>query len=64
LGWSAVVALRSRTQGGPLHQDAPVLMAIAKVSLGWPLTGVAVAVTVAAVRKAVRSDRTGAAIGY
>ena len=39
-------------------------MAIAKVSLSWPLAGVAVAVTVAAVRKAVRSDRTGAAIEY
>jgi hypothetical protein len=39
-------------------------MAIAKVSLGWPLTVVAVALTLAAVRKAVRSDQTGAATGY
>jgi hypothetical protein len=40
------------TSAGDAHE-----MAIAKVSLGWPLT-------VAAVRKAVRSDQTGAATGY
>ena len=49
--------------GRPSASGRTVLIAIAKVSLGWPLTGVAVAVTVAAVRKAVRSDLTGAAIG-
>jgi hypothetical protein len=56
--------LRAGTQAVLYHHDAPVLMAIAKVSLGWPLTVVAVALTLAAVRKAVRSDQTGAATGY
>jgi hypothetical protein len=64
MGWSTVYALRAGTQAVLYHHDAPVLMAIAKVSLGWPLTVVAVALTLAAVRKAVRSDRIGAATGY
>jgi hypothetical protein len=64
MDWSAVYALRAGTQAVLYHHDAPVLMAIAKVSLGWPLTVVAVALTLAAVRKAVRSDQTGAATGY
>lgn len=64
LGWSAVYALRAGTQAVLFHQDAPVLMAIAKVSLGWPLTVFAVALTLAAVRKSLASERTGAAAGH
>jgi hypothetical protein len=62
LGWSAVYALRAGTQWALYREDAPVLMAIAKVSLGWPLTVVAVAVTLAAVRRAVRPRSTDAAV--
>lgn len=58
LGWSAVYAVRAGTQWALYQEDAPVLMAIAKVGLGWPLTVVAVALTLAAVRKAVRSRTT------
>ena len=61
LGWSAVYALRAGTQAALYHEDAPVLMAIAKVSLGWPLTVLAVAATLAAVRRAVRSTATSPA---
>ena len=60
LGWSAVYALRAGTQWALYQEDAPVLMAIAKVSLGWPLTVVAVALTLAAVRRAVHSRPTAA----
>ena len=55
LGWSAVYALRAGTQWVLYREDAPVLMAIAKVSLGWPLTVAAVVLTLAVVRKAARS---------
>ena len=55
LGWSAVYALRAGTQWALYQEDAPVLMAIAKVGLGWPLTVIGVALTLAAVRRAVRS---------
>jgi hypothetical protein len=62
LGWSAVYALRAGTQAALYHEDAPVLMAIAKVSLGWPLTVLAVAATLAAVRGAVRSTAASPAL--
>ncbi|WP_148575388.1 DUF3159 domain-containing protein [Nocardioides caldifontis] len=61
LGWSAVYAVRAGTQWVLYREDAPVLMAIAKVSLGWPLTVVAVAATLAVVRRAVRTRPTDAA---
>jgi hypothetical protein len=48
------------TQAVLYYEDAPVLMAIVKVSLGWPLT-VACRRRLAAVRKAVRSNLAGAA---
>jgi hypothetical protein len=60
LGWAAVYALRAGTQWALYREDAPVLMAIAKVSLGWPLTVVAVAATLAVVRRAVRARSTEA----
>ena len=55
LGWASVYALRAGTQWALYREDAPVLMAVAKVSFGWPLTVVAVAATLALVRRAVRS---------
>jgi len=56
LGWSAIYALRAGAQWFLYQADAPVLMAVAKVSLGWPVTIVAVALTLAAVRRAVRGS--------
>jgi hypothetical protein len=58
LGWSGVYALRAGTQWALYREDAPVLMAVAKVGLGWPLTVIGVALTLAAVRCAVRSTST------
>lgn len=60
LGWSAVSPPAAGTQAVLYYEDAPVLMAIVKVSLGWPLT-VACRRRLAAVRKAVRSNLAGAA---
>jgi hypothetical protein len=55
LGWSGVYALRAGTQWVLYQQDQPVLMAITKITLGWPLTVVAIALTLAALRRAVRA---------
>ena len=62
LGWSAVYALRAGSQWGLYQHDEPVLMAIAKIALGWPLTVVAVALTLAAVRRALRSTSRNSTI--
>ena len=55
LGWSGVYALRAATQWVLYQQDQPVLMAITKIALGWPITVAAIALTLAALRRAVRS---------
>ena len=53
VGGDSVHSLSGRPRG---QADAPVLMAVAQVSLGWPLTILAVALTLAAVRRAVRTS--------
>lgn len=49
-GWSLVFVVRTAVQGVLYRADQPELLALAKVVLGWPLTAVAVAATLAAVR--------------
>jgi hypothetical protein len=55
LGWSGVYAARAGAQWALYQQDQPLLMAVAKIALGWPLTVVAVALTLAALRRTLRS---------
>ena len=52
LGWSAISAVRAAVQAGLYRADLTELLALAKLALGWPLTALAVVVTVAAVRRA------------
>jgi len=52
IGWSAVYALRAGVQTYLYQEDLPGLLATAKLLLGWPLTLAAVALTLAAVRRA------------
>jgi Protein of unknown function (DUF3159) len=57
-GWSAVYALRAGVQTFLYREDLPGLLAAGKLLLGWPLTVIAVALTLAAVRRATRhTDR-------
>lgn len=49
-GWSLVFVVRTAVQAALYRADQPELLALAKVVLGWPLTAVAVAATLAAVR--------------
>lgn len=49
-GWSIVFVVRTAVQAMLYRADQPELLALAKVVLGWPLTAVAVATTLAAVR--------------
>jgi hypothetical protein len=51
-GWSAVYALRAGVQAFLYREDLPGLLAVGKLLLGWPLTVLAVALTLAAVRRA------------
>jgi Protein of unknown function (DUF3159) len=53
-GWSLIFVLRTAVQAALYRADQPELLALAKLALGWPLTAVAVAATLAAVRWAVR----------
>jgi hypothetical protein len=53
VGWSLVFALRAGVQGALYAADEPGLLAAAKLVLGWPLTGIAAALTLAAVSRAV-----------
>lgn len=58
VGWSLVFALRAGVQGALYAADEPGLLAAAKLVLGWPLTAVVAALTLAAVSRAV-GMRTG-----
>lgn len=49
-GWSLVFVLRTAVQAALYRADQPELLALAKLALGWPLTAVAVAATLAAIR--------------
>jgi hypothetical protein len=53
MGWSLVFALRAGVQGALYAADEPGLLAAAKLVLGWPLTAIAAALTLAAVSRAV-----------
>ena len=51
-GWSAVFGVRAGVQAFLCREDLPGLLAVGKLLLGWPLTIAAVALTLAAVRRA------------
>ena len=53
-GWSTVFAVRAGVQAFLYRADLPGLLAVGKLLLGWPLTLLAVALTLAAVRRATR----------
>jgi hypothetical protein len=55
LGWAVIYALRVAATTYLYRADAPELLALTKLSLGWPLTVVGVMATVAAVRRVGRS---------
>ncbi|MGH8892104.1 MAG: DUF3159 domain-containing protein [Actinomycetes bacterium] len=52
LGWAAVYATRALVQAGFYRADEAGLLAASKLILGWPLTLVAVALTLIYVRRA------------
>ena len=52
MGWAAVFAVRSLVQLYLYLADQPELLGLAKVALGWPLTALALALTLTAVRRA------------
>jgi hypothetical protein len=60
-GWSTVFAVRAAVQAFLYREDLPGLLAVGKLLLSWPLTIAAVALTLAAVRRATR--RSVAAAG-
>jgi hypothetical protein len=60
-GWSAVFAVRAGVQAFLYREDLPGLLAVGKLLLGWPLTLAAVALTLAAVRRATARPAVGAA---
>ena len=60
-GWSAVFAVRAGVQAFLYREDLPGFLAVGKLLLGWPLTIAAVALTLAAVRRATRRSAAAAA---
>jgi hypothetical protein len=54
VGWSAVYAVRAGVQAFLYREDLPGLLAAGKLLLGWPLTLIAVVLTLAAVRRVTR----------
>ena len=54
-GWTVVYAVRVAVQLVLYRTDEPELLALAKLALGWPLTAVAVLLTLRAARR-VRAD--------
>ena len=54
VGWSLVFALRSGGQAYLYLADQPALLAVGKLVLGWPLTVLAVVLTVAAIGRSTR----------
>jgi hypothetical protein len=63
IGWSAVFAVRAGVQAFLYREDLPGLLAVGKLLLGWPLTLLAVALTLAAVRRATRAPRSAPSPG-
>lgn len=62
-GWALVYVLRVAVQLLLYRLDQPELLALAKLALGWPLTAVAVVLTLrAAQRVRVDATATGAAV--
>jgi hypothetical protein len=59
LGWAGTYGLRAAVQLVLYRADEPGLLAVTKVALGWPLTAVAVVLTLRAVRNP-RSSARGA----
>jgi len=57
LGWALVYALRAGVQAFLYGEDRPGLLAAGKLLLGWPLTIVAVVLTLAYIRR-VTTQRT------
>ena len=55
LGWSAVYGLRVAATSYLYRTDEPELLALAKLLLGWPLTALAVVLTLAALRRPVQA---------
>jgi hypothetical protein len=51
VGWSTVYALRAGVQAFLYREDLPGLLAVGKLLLGWPLTVLAVVLTLAAARR-------------
>ena len=51
-GWAAVFGIRAVVQGGLYRADQPELLALAKLTLGWPLTAAALVLTLGAARRA------------
>ena len=58
-GWSATYAVRAGAQVVSYRADEPGLLALTKLTLGWPLTVVAVVLTLRAVRS-MRDSRDSA----
>ena len=54
VGWSLVFAVRAGVQAYLYANDQPALLAASKLLLGWPLTALAVLLSVAALRGATR----------
>ncbi len=61
-GWSAVFAVRAGVQAVLYREDLPGLLAVGKLLLGWPLTLLAVALTLAAVRRSTWNREDGSAV--
>jgi hypothetical protein len=51
LGWSIVYAVRALVQTSFYRADQPEMLALSKLVLGWPVTVVALVLTLAAVRR-------------
>ena len=58
LGWSAVYAVRAGVQIVLYAQDRPGLLALAKVSLGWPLTVAAIGLSLLYLNRTPDTART------
>jgi hypothetical protein len=60
LGWSLIYATRAVSQAAFYVDDSPGFLAVTELVLGWPLTALAVMVTLAYVRR-VRTPQPGTA---
>ena len=61
LGWSVVYGARAGVQIAFYRDDDPTLLAVSKLVLGWPLTALAVLLTVAYLRRALATTGAGGA---